>query len=230
MNVRLLSYIRKSKYKTKDNVLRINDYIAFAINTAFCLCMIINEITGKSEFSLNFLLYAVLITSYCYVLFHYIYISQKKKSERLESLQNHHDYLKLSLWGLMLILAVIAAIIGICVIYGVSLSRYVYIWAIPMFLMCYAQGYYLKSVVLFGKNFYRSGEYIIHYGDIAKIETVKVYTNTARPISLVGIYDKAGISGMDKFFVEESAVLIEKIKGGTTSGHERPYHCGIGVG
>jgi hypothetical protein len=212
MNVRLLSYICKSKYKTKDRALGINGCVAFAVEMAICLCAIINEATGKSEPMRALLLYLVLMVAYCYVVFHYACISRKKKRERLESLQSHHDYLKLSLWGLALTAAIIVAIAIICATRGISLSQYVYIWFIPVMLMFYVQGYYLKSVVLFGEEYYRSGEYIVYYGGIEKIEVAKVYTNVAYPISLVAIYDKTGIAGMDKFFVEESAYLMEKTK------------------
>lgn len=90
----------------------------------------------------------------------------------------------------------------------------IYIWYMAMIGLAWTDGYYIKSVVLFGNLCYYSGKYKIRYDSVKKIKkiskrTVGICLNV---IYLIEIYGKGNLIGMDKLFSEEYDLLLNNVK------------------
>ncbi len=84
-------------------------------------------------------------------------------------------------------------------------------WYTPLMLIMYADSVYLSSIVAFGDNEFISGKYIINYGSITNIIFIEEKNTSAGKMCLVELYNKNGIIGFDKLFIDEYHNLRLKV-------------------
>lgn len=218
MSTNIISKFVKSKYKKCNDILYlVVDCVALVIELVLCFIMMINRFTNNSEIIINLMLYLTLGVAYFYVVFETIYIKYKQKKLQLNLKQYHHNYIKRSFGALIIETGIIIVLIILSITKGKIYSNEnnfgIYIWYMAMIGLAWTDGYYIKSVVLFGENCYYSGKYNIKYNSIDKIKNVSKHIAgfDLYDIYLIEIYSEDCLIGIDKLFSDEYNFLLNKI-------------------
>ena len=218
MSINIISKFVKSKYKKCNDILYlVVDCVTLGIELVLCFIMLINRFTNNSEIIINLMLYLTLGVAYFYVIFETIYIKYKQKKLQLNLKQQHHNYIKRSFLALIIVTGIIIVLIILAInkgkIYSNENNFGIYIWCMAMIGLAWTDGYYIKSVVLFGSDCYYSGKYNIKYNSINKIKKISKHIAGfgLYEIYLIEIYSKDNLIGIDKLFSDEYNFLLNKI-------------------
>jgi hypothetical protein len=102
-----------------------------------------------------------------------------------------------------------ALLIGMYIVNRILLEAW--IWFAFQIIIGICDGYYLSSIMAFGKYSYYSGSYAINYNSISQIKIIETMNTSAGEVNLVEFDYHDERVGFDKLFTDEEVGLKNKI-------------------